>query len=329
MDFDALVLRDGDRVTATGLLVRNDQGDWLQPHLPMAAPVREERRIESVWRGAVRITGADFAILANRFEQHGAVQGSATVTGVWSGDQLRIDQQTPPRSRAAWVHPWVIPPCPPPPGGWPPVTPRGDMLLEYNLGDLQGTGAAVAVTLFRPSKDQAVLVVAASDQAAVEARLRPQLGVLLCVVPSRWTKAQLDEIRDYLWERHEQWQLYEWGSHHTEDGQARMTARLARVLPQIGAWADSLPAGILALDPWLAPQQPASLSGLLCNLAHVRQARSRCLQRCPGVAVIPLSRPPHRACSGHVRLISLVANPHLAGDGPRPVRAGCCLTLGS
>jgi hypothetical protein len=203
------------------------------------------------------------------------------------------------------------------------------MLLEYNLGDLQGTGAAVAVTLFRPSKDQAVLVVAASDQAAVEARLRPQLGVLLCVVPSRWTKAQLDEIRDYLWERHEQWQLYEWGSHHTEDGQARMTARLARVLPQIGAWADSLPAGILALDPWLAPQQPASLSGLLCNLAHVRQARSRCLQRCPGVAVIPLSRPPHRACSGHVRLISLVANPHLAGDGPRPVRAGCCLTLGS
>lgn len=105
MDFDALVLRDGERVTATGLLVRNDQGDWLQPHLPMAAPVRKERRIESVSRGAVRITGADFAILANRFEQHGAVQGSATVTGVWSGDQLRIDQQTPPRSRAAWVHP--------------------------------------------------------------------------------------------------------------------------------------------------------------------------------------------------------------------------------
>jgi hypothetical protein len=115
MDFDALVLRDGDRVTATGLLIRNDEGDWLQPHLPMAAPGGEERRVGSVWRGAVRITGANFATLANRFEQHRAVQGSATVTGVWSGDHLRVDQQTPPPPppppRAAWVHPWVIPPC--------------------------------------------------------------------------------------------------------------------------------------------------------------------------------------------------------------------------
>ena len=255
MEFDALVLRDGDRVTATGLLIRNDQGDWLQPHLPIPLPARGERRVGSVWRGAVRITGADFAALANRVEQDGAVQGSATVTGVWSGDQLRVDQQTPPPSRAAWVNPWVIPPCPPPPGGWPPATPWGDMPLKYDLGDLHATGAAVAVTLFRPSEDRAVLVVAASDLAAVEARLRPQLGVLLCVVPSRWTKAQLDEIGDYLWERREQWQLFEWGPHHTDDGQARMTARLARVLPEIAAWADSLPDGMVALDPWLAPQQ--------------------------------------------------------------------------
>ena len=141
--------------------------------------------------------------------------------------------------------------------------PWGDMPLKYDLGDLRDTGAAVAVTLFRPSEDRAVLVVAASDQPAVEARLRPQLGVLLCVVPSRWTKAQLDEIRDYLRERREQWQLLGSGPHHTDDGQARMTARLARVLPEIAAWANSLPDGIVALDPWLAPQQPtASLSGL-------------------------------------------------------------------
>jgi hypothetical protein len=258
MDFDALVLRDGDRVTATGLLVRNHQGDWLQPHLPMALPGRAERRVTSVWRGAVRITGADFAALANRVEQDAAVQGSATVTGVWSGDHLRVEQQTPPPSRPPWVHPWVTPPCPPPPGGWPPPTPWGDMPLKYDPGDLHATGAAVAVTLFRPSEDRAVLVVAASDQAAVEARLRPQLGDLLCVVPSRWTRAQLDEIRGYLWQRREQWQLLESGPHHTQDGQARMTARLARVLPEIAAWAGSLPDGIVALDPWLAPQQPTS-----------------------------------------------------------------------
>jgi hypothetical protein len=213
-----------------------------------------------VWRGAGRITGANFASLANRFEQDDAVEGSATVSGVWSGEQLRVDQQTPPppRRRTAWVHPWVTPPCPPPPDGWPQVTRRGDILLDYDLGDLQDTGAAVAVTIFQLGEDRAVLVVAASDQAAVEARLRPQLGVLLCVVPSRWTKAQLDGFRDYLRERSEQWPLLQHGPRHTEDGQARFAIRLVRVLPEIATWADSLPDGIVALDPWLAPWQPTS-----------------------------------------------------------------------
>jgi hypothetical protein len=43
----------------------------------------------------------------------------------------------------------------------------------------------------------------------------------------------------------------------------------------------------------------SSVSGLLSNQAHVRQARSWCLCCCPGVTVITLSRPPHRARSGH------------------------------
>jgi hypothetical protein len=39
----------------------------------------------------------------------------------------------------------------------------------------------------------------------------------------------------------------------------------------------------------------SSVSGLLRDSAHLRQARSRCLRCCPGVAVMVLSRPPHRA----------------------------------
>jgi hypothetical protein len=115
------------------------------------------------------------------------------------------------------------------------------------------TGAAVAVTLFRPGPNQAVLVVAASDVAAVEARLRPQLGDSLCVVPSRWTKAQLDAVGDYLHRHHEQWTLYQWGPQNTDDGQAHMAARLVRVLPEIAAWTATLPQDILLLQPWLIP----------------------------------------------------------------------------
>jgi hypothetical protein len=52
MSFDALVLRDGDRVTATGLLIRNHEGDWLQPHLPVAGPGGTPGQLGVAGRGA-------------------------------------------------------------------------------------------------------------------------------------------------------------------------------------------------------------------------------------------------------------------------------------
>ena len=43
----------------------------------------------------------------------------------------------------------------------------------------------------------------------------------------------------------------------------------------------------------------SSVSGLLGCLVHLRQARSQCLRRCPGMTVMTLGRPPHRARGGH------------------------------
>lgn len=113
------------------------------------------------------------------------------------------------------------------------------------------------MTTFRPSEDQAVLVVAAADPAAVEARLRPQLGELLCVVPSKWTRAELEAVRVHLHAHREEWNLYAFGGYSSaEDGQARITASLTRMLPEVAAWASDLRAGILDLDPWLTHAQP-------------------------------------------------------------------------
>ncbi len=113
--------------------------------------------------------------------------------------------------------------------------------------------AATAITLFHPGKSQAVLVVAAADPAAVEAQLRPQLGTSLCVVPSHWTKDQLDAVRDHLQQRWQRWNLLRLGPRHAEDGQPHIAASLVRVLSEIAAWAASLPSGIVALEPWLTP----------------------------------------------------------------------------
>ena len=253
MDVDGLVVREGDRVAATGRLVRNDLGDWFEPALPIAAPGGLERQVRPVWKGAVRVAGADFDAAAGRFEKDGLAEGWATVTGTWSGEQLRVERQDTPVPAPAAHARWVMPPCPPPPDGWPATERRGDIELSYDLGDLADTGAATAITLFHPGRNQAVLVVAAADLAAVEARLRPQLGTSLCVVPSRWTKDQLDGVRDHLDQRSQQWNLLQLGPQHAEDGQPHIAARLVRVLPEIASWAAALPSGIVALEPWLAP----------------------------------------------------------------------------
>ena len=253
MDTDGLVVDEGDRAAATGRLVRNDQGDWFEPALWIAEPGGLQRRVRPVSDGAVRVAGADFGAVAGRFEIDGAVEGWAAVTGIWSGGELRVERQDAPVPEPAAQTRWVIPPCPPPDGGWPVTPRRGDVELSHDLGDLADTGAAVAVTMFHPGQNQAVLVVAAGDVAAVEARLRPQLGRSLCVVPSHWTKDQLDGIRDHLDQRWQAWNLYQLGPQHAEDGQAHIAARLVRVLPEIADWAAALPSGILALEPWLTP----------------------------------------------------------------------------
>jgi hypothetical protein len=262
MDVEALVVRDGDRVAASGRLVRNRDGDRFEPALPHRLPFGVERRVAAPWRGAVRITGANFDDLTNRFEHDEAVEGYGTVTGIWSDDQFRVIRQTTPDNTPHPYPRWETPPCPPPAGGWPHLDwgrgtrGRGEYNLDYDLGDLADSGAAVAVTTFRPSEDQAVLVVAAADRDAVEAQLRPQLGDLLCVVTSQWTKAELDAVRTDLHAHWEEWNIYGLGPSNGEDGQTRMAAQLTRVLPEIADWAISLAPGILALEPWLRYDGP-------------------------------------------------------------------------
>jgi hypothetical protein len=154
----------------------------------------------------------------------------ATVGGVWTGSELRIDRH----SRAHGTN-YV-----------------GN--LHFDLGDLCDSGAAVMVVKFRPGAGQAVLIVAAAGPEAVEARLRPQLGQRLCVVPSRWTKHEIEAVRGHLRRhREEDWNIYQSGVTAPEDAQAFVTASLTRMLPEVAAWAATLPAGVLNLKPWLVP----------------------------------------------------------------------------
>ena len=68
-------MTEGDRVTATGRLVHSDLGDWFEPALPVAGPARLKRRARAVWKGAVKVAGADFGAVTGRLESNGAVEG--------------------------------------------------------------------------------------------------------------------------------------------------------------------------------------------------------------------------------------------------------------
>jgi hypothetical protein len=130
--------------------------------------------------------------------------------------------------------------------------------LDVDLGDLEATGAAVTTVVFRPSDDQAVLVVAATDVAAVEALLRPQLFDRLCIVPSRWTRTQLDAAHEHLRAMWDRWGIYQSGPKCDDQAQATMTAALMRVTNEIDDWVATQPDGLVALEPCLAPVRGGS-----------------------------------------------------------------------
>ena len=130
---------------------------------------------------------------------------------------------------------------------------RGDVELSYDLGDLAGTRRGGRDHLVPSGQNQAVLVVAAADLAAVETRLRPQIGKSLCGVLSRWTKNQLDSAGTTRTSAGSAGTST--GSDHSTPKTARLTSPSASpgVLPEIAVWAASLLPGIVTLEPWLIP----------------------------------------------------------------------------
>lgn len=256
MNIQSLVLRRGLQISGQGRLVHDADGDWFEPPLFEPAiyypggPPAPQRSIF-----AVRVDGADFGRVSRRYERDNCIEGFATVHGVWLDDHIDIERQVVQLDRGGDGRPrWTEPPCPTPPGGWPRVN-TYSRNLDFDLGDLEESGLAVSVVTFRPSEEQAVLVVAATDIDAVEAHLRPQLGSALCVVRSRWTKDQIDQVQRHLTNMSRQWLLYLWGPRVEEDAQTTMHASLVRVTPEIAGWVEAQPDGLVMITPWLAPTQ--------------------------------------------------------------------------
>lgn len=247
-----LVFEAGDRVRTWGRLVTGSDGDWLdvaRVHDLLIKPPgwKSDRSIRLIGTGAVPIDVAP-----------NGIPGYVSVVGVWRDESIEVEAQRqkmlPREPRADRTDPS----CPPPHAGW-----RHDVLdlgPDFDFSDLDSSGAIVHRAIFRPSADQEVLVVAATDVDVVTRRLSPHLPDQLCVVPSRFTRAQLDELRDILLARWQEWRVESFGTSSDAQAQPFIMAQPFRVTAEMAAWADTLPEGLLRLRPAISPVEGAPCS---------------------------------------------------------------------
>jgi hypothetical protein len=242
-----LVVRPGDRVSASGRYVLCDDGEWL-----------DLARVDGLvihpagWRSShsVRLIGLDPAgVPRNIGSADNIIPGRVRVTGIWQDETIRVDDQGT-VSYPAQSHRELVPPCAAPIGGW-------DRLASANhvpeLQSLRASGAIVR-DQWRWTGGALVLVVAASDVDLVERILGPRLPRRLCVVASRYSADQVHDVEAKFATRHREWQFETWGAGGLDqDGQPYAFAELMRVTDDLADWADTLPDGLLDLRVSMTP----------------------------------------------------------------------------
>jgi len=254
VDLTPLLLTDGVTVEATGRVVAFEDRTWFEPPLPVRLVLIHPPPPPRPSGLGVPVQGVDLTALRNARSGDGAVEGWASLTGIWSGDTLYVTAQAPPcvESGRTEGQDWRHPPCPPPARGWP-VTGH-----NANLPDLPepliNSADIVNVTCFWPSDVQAVLVIAVADVGRAERLLRQRYGDSLCLIASRWTHAVINTVRAQLQQRQQAWGVWAFGNSSTQEGQLVIDAEAVHVVPDFAAWAATVPDGLLRVHPWLAPQ---------------------------------------------------------------------------
>ncbi len=249
----------GDRIAGRGEVRVDDDGVWFDPPhpIPWIGLPAGQRLPRSA--NAIRLLDHDADINAAVTGSQGWEQWS-TIVGIWLGDAIKVLSQTPtpPEDHQPEVaaQDWMIPPCPAPDQGWPAGTQED--LMDLGLSDLRASDNCVTTVTYRPRADSVVLVVAATDVAAAEAQFRPIVGPRLCVVHSRWSTRELQEVTDVLLAGWHHWAISMISRPVDGTAQSWVDTEVLRVLPDLARWAARLPDGILEIRPTLTPLRASS-----------------------------------------------------------------------
>jgi hypothetical protein len=242
-----LVVRPGDRVSVSGRYVACDDGEWLD-----IAQVNDLVLHPADWRSpkSVRLIGIDPAGVPSDYGSEQIIPGNVRVTGIWQDETIRVDGQGTVAYPARRYREFV-PPGTAPVGGWDTVATSHHV---PELPSLRASGAIVRDHWQQTSSGAVVLIVAAGDVDLVERILGPRLPRRLCVVASRYSADQVRDVEATFAIRHEEWQFESWGTEGLDqDGQPYAFADFMRVTDDLADWADTLPDGLLRLQPTMTP----------------------------------------------------------------------------
>lgn len=269
------VLRDGDRVTATGRVVQVPGSPVRLCAPETRADVGYEPGMEpppAMCERGLDLEGADPSTLTDHRKKAGAAEGRARIVGVLQGDTVQVEQQSPPRREERQDRAFEEVRCPAPQGGWPRdpsilrgpgYEPEGDANMNRERPALDAYRAKhpaefVDVAYLRPFPDSVLLGVLALHEPAranIEQALRPTYGKRLCVVVSRYSATELQAVdRDVtaLWRDAEQYGLHSGGSTVGSDLQRRVELDVLRITDELLELVGRHPPGLVHLQPWLA-----------------------------------------------------------------------------
>jgi RNA polymerase sigma-70 factor, ECF subfamily len=256
-----LVVRDGDTVTASGIVVavKGRQPRLCAPRTDDLVGTTGPRLVERCAAG-LDLVGVDMSKVSGRYVHDGSVEGSASITGTLHAGTISVTAQAKP-SPYDFPSLFQVPPCPAPTGGWPIGGPG-----NLDAGPAQRYARAHPGTVFefallRPSKRQVVAyALTTGEPAPVDAALRPAYGARLCVFRSRYTHAEVKAARRPFERRMGMGQpadeapaIITVGEGLSATSQAEVDVQLDWVTPELAAAAAQQPAGLVRLDPWLRP----------------------------------------------------------------------------
>jgi hypothetical protein len=181
---------------------------------------------------------------------------------VYRSGTLHVTAQGPPVYRSNYPDLFHNPPCPAPAGGWPPATPGNGGNLDERAVEVYRhghPGSIMQFALARPSHTEvAMLILATGRPGPIRRALRGAYPHQLCVIHSRYTKADVHAARRALMlDTPDGLAAGSWsiGQGLTGRSQVDVEVELRQVTPAVAADAARQAPGLVVLKPWLSPRR--------------------------------------------------------------------------